>query len=115
MLWLNARSLIALGMTTATRNGSAGGGASVAAGASVGAGAGASVAVGCGAHAPATITMVRNNVVSQTSFFMFFSLKMVTKWSIFSFNVLIQDFQHTSLWISLAFKRPCQCGWGAYS
>jgi hypothetical protein len=75
MLWLNARSFVALGITTATRNGSAGagvGGASVA-GASVAAGG----SVATGACAPQALNTIENPIKRERNikrFFICFSL-----------------------------------------
>jgi hypothetical protein len=65
MLWLKARSLMALGMTTATRNGSPD--ATSVAGGCVAAGA---------PHALRTNARESIRVKNQTDFFIFFSLKM---------------------------------------
>src|SRR5215207_9437611 len=73
MLWLKARSVVALGMTTATRKGSAAAGASVAS-------AGASVAIlgasvgGVVPQALSTTVKARIRLKNHTNFFIFFSL-----------------------------------------
>jgi hypothetical protein len=75
MLWLKARSAMELGMTTATRNGSAGGMAvACGAGASVAttSGGGACVGVAAGAQAARSTAAVRSRVIRNEDFLIFF-------------------------------------------